>query len=226
MKNTFLLLLLLSSVFVEAQSLKDALFSGKLKNQPGTVIRKGDDLASKMDTAYKVPAADTATTTTGATAATSAQTTNTAVAQTQVATSASVVNTPDSSASLSTGTSVATNTESNETTETPKEAAPKPKDNNAVLKEYMSSFAETLKAEVLSTKKVKKGDYFVQVSYVIETDGKMTVNDVYVDPENSYLQQQIKDRLAAETPQLKPVLNSVGTPRKVNKKYNLTLTKE
>ena len=60
MKITCLSFLLLISFCAKSQSLKDALFSGRLKNQPGTVIRKGDDLASKMDTAYKVPAADTA----------------------------------------------------------------------------------------------------------------------------------------------------------------------
>ena len=40
-----------------AQSLKDLLFSGKLKNDSGTVIRKGEDLTGKLDTAAKKPAA-------------------------------------------------------------------------------------------------------------------------------------------------------------------------
>lgn len=224
MKNTFLLLLLFSSVFAKAQSLKDALFSGKLKNQPGTVIRKGDDLASKMDTTYKVPAGDTAK----ATTATTAQTTPVSVAQAQPDLSTAATDNKVNASPSSDTTAVATTAEPAEATDAPKEAAPpKPKDNNAILKEYMNGFAETLKAEVLSSKKVKKGDYFVQVSYVIEPDGKITVNDIYVDPENPYLQQQIKDRLASsDMPQLKPVLNSAGVPRKVNKKYNFTLTKE
>ncbi len=53
MKKGILFLLLISSVFAHAQSLKEALYGGKLKNQPGTVIHKGDDLSSKMDTASK-----------------------------------------------------------------------------------------------------------------------------------------------------------------------------
>src|SRR4051812_42051893 len=59
MKKGILLLLLISSVFAHSQSLKDALFGGKLKNDPGTVIRKGDDLSAKIDTAHKLAAVDT-----------------------------------------------------------------------------------------------------------------------------------------------------------------------
>ena len=53
MKKGFLLLLLISSFFANAQSLKEALYGGKLKNEAGTVIRKGDDLSTKIDTATK-----------------------------------------------------------------------------------------------------------------------------------------------------------------------------
>src|SRR5215204_4675044 len=45
MKKGILFLLLFVSVFAEAQSLKEALFRGKLKNDNNTVIRKGDDLS-------------------------------------------------------------------------------------------------------------------------------------------------------------------------------------
>ncbi len=53
MKKGILFLLLISSMFAEAQTLKETLYRGKLKNQPGTVIRKGDDLSTKMDTVRK-----------------------------------------------------------------------------------------------------------------------------------------------------------------------------
>ena len=90
----------------------------------------------------------------------------------------------------------------------------------------MATVASTLTAEALPNKKVKKGIYYVTVSYAIETDGQLTVSDVFVMPENSYLQQQTKDRITLEAPKLQPVLNSSGTPRKVTRKYNMTLTKE
>lgn len=225
MKNTFLLLLLISAVATNAQSLKDALFSGKLKNQPGTVIRKGDDLTAKMDTAYKVPAADTGKA--NITAVTPEPVKKSPAPQTDPGNAnVAPVNKPNdqTNAAIQTDTTTTETTEA-VTTDTPKEAA-KPKDNNGIWKDYIKTLSETLKAEVLSSKKVKKGDYYILVSYAIETDGKVTVTDVFVDPGNDFLQQQIKDRLSLEAPQLNPVLNSAGTPRKVNKKYNFTLTKE
>src|SRR5438128_2715240 len=53
MKKGILVILLTSSVIVNAQTLKEALYGGKLKTDSGTVIRKGDDLSSKIDTSKK-----------------------------------------------------------------------------------------------------------------------------------------------------------------------------
>src|SRR5687768_15100049 len=53
MKRGILLLLLAAGFTAQGQSLKDALYGGKLKNQAGTVIRKGDDLSTKIDTTAK-----------------------------------------------------------------------------------------------------------------------------------------------------------------------------
>lgn len=208
--------MLLGSLAVQGQSLRDALYSGKLKAEPGTVIRKGDDLKSKMDTVQKKAAPDSAQAI-AATAPDSATKKGVAVTNTTV--------TPDSTA-----IAAANDTAANATVATTEAAAapatPKPKDNNALVKEYMNTVAVTLTTEALPNKKVKKGTYYVTVSYAIETDGQLTVSDVFVMPENSYLQQQTKDRITLEAPKLTPVLNSSGTPRKVTRKHNMTLTKE
>src|SRR4051794_38577214 len=50
MKKGILFLLLVASFSAKAQSLKDLLYSGKLKNDSNTVIRKTDDLSTKIDT--------------------------------------------------------------------------------------------------------------------------------------------------------------------------------
>ena len=47
MKKVMLFLFVAFTVTANAQSLKDALFSGKLKTDSGTVIKKGDDLINK-----------------------------------------------------------------------------------------------------------------------------------------------------------------------------------
>ncbi len=220
MKKGILLLLLISSLFADAQSLKEALYSGKLKNEPGTVIRRGDDLSSKMDTATRKPATDETA------KANTAQPVVDSLAKKQPATTESAAvastttekqeNTPAATDTAATG----------EAAKAPDDTAAAPKDNNALWKAYMSGIIGTLKTEVLSSKKVKSGSYYVLLSYAIGTDGQVTVNDVFVSPENEFLQKQIKDRLALETLRLNPVLSDSGTPRKVNKKYNFTITKE
>ncbi|MES1224991.1 MAG: hypothetical protein ABUT20_56405, partial [Bacteroidota bacterium] len=56
MKKIILLLAVVISVTANAQSLKDLLYSGKLKSDTGSVVRKTDDLSTKIDTAKKKPA--------------------------------------------------------------------------------------------------------------------------------------------------------------------------
>lgn len=214
MKKGVLLVLLASSIFAHGQKLKDALFSGKLKTQSGGVIRKDDDLSSKIDTGRAVPAVDTSTLTKTTIPATNVPAQNApAQADSAVAVTAT---TGDTSAAVTDTTAIATTA--------PKAAAPR--NNNTVFKQYADSVAAALKTEVLPSKKVKRGDYYVLVSYVIDTTGQVEVSDVFVSPENIFLQQQIKERLSVDTPHLDPVLNSTGKPRKVTKKYNFTLSKE
>jgi len=206
MKKGILFLLLITSVFAKAQSLKDALFSGKLKNQSGTVIRKGDDLSSKMDTAQKA-AADTA----NATAAlpgvdSTVQTSSTTTSDTAAGVTAE-------------NTNVAT-----DPTNTAAPAAT-PATNNAIWKTFIDSVASDVKNDITDSKKVKRGNYSVTVTYAIETDGETTINDVFVAPDNDYVKQLVRSRLSADSPRLSPVLNSAGAPRKVIKRQSFTVSK-
>lgn len=206
------------SVFANAQTLKEALYGGKLKNQSGTVIRKGDDLSSKIDSTTQVETAEAE---------------NATIAAVDSAANSVPVQADSVAVSPTTTDNTGSTDAASSTTEaTPPEAASAPesaaapKSNNAIWKIYTDSVASGLKAEALSSKKVKRGSYYVMVSYTIETDGQVTVGDVFVSPENDYLQQQIKDRFSVDTPRLSPVLNSSGTPRKVTRKSSFTLTKE
>lgn len=222
--------MLFGSFFAQGQSLKEALFSGKLKNEPGTTIRKGEDLSTKIDTATRKVAVTTdSVKTSPATAGKAdnaakltpvqgATTTTTTVTQTTV--------TPATSNETAEQTGTAPAAAEAAATHVATPAAAKPKDNTALFKEHMQTLKSTLESDVLSSKKLKKGSYYVQVTYVIGTDGQTTITDVYVDPENKFLQQQIADRLNSETPKLNPVLNSTGTARKVTKRYNFTLEKQ
>ena len=227
MKKGIFLLLLISSLFAaDAQSLKDALYGGKLKNQPGTVVRKGDDLAKleaeKKEAELRVVDSlrtDSLAKLTAKIAADSAGRTD-SVLITSIATGDTTMQ------ANATATTASEGTEAIKEAEAPAENAVDPKDNNALLKAYMDGLVTTFKSEVLSSKKVKNGSYYVLVSYAIETDGQLAITDVFVSPENDFMQKQIKERLALETPKLNPVLSSSGKARKVNKKYNFTLVKE
>ena len=188
---------------VNAQSLKDALYSGKLKTDSGTVIRKGEDLSSKIDTTTKKKPAI-------------AERPQTTVVMRDSAGVALPV-AEDSAVSTSPVTPVAGE---GETT-----AAAAPKDNNKIWKDYMDELTGTLRTEVMTSKKIKGGTYSVLVEYEIGTDGQVTATNVSSSPENSFLEQQVKERITLTAPQLTPLLNTYGKPRKALKKQTIILAK-
>ena len=208
MKKGILFLLLIASFSVKAQSLKDLLYSGKLKKDSNTVIRKGDDLSSKIDTSTKKPVeAEKAKVVAAAPADSLSK---------QVNSQTTAVNTPTgdvNAAVMAVPVAAAASTD-----------APA-KNNNQVLKEYMDSLVSTLKTDVLPSNKIKKETYYLYVDYEIETDGVVNVTNVVSSPENAFLQQQIKDRILLDAPKLTPVLDSSNKPRKVKRKYNFNITK-
>ena len=195
MKKGILLMLLVSSVIANAQSLKDALYSGKLKTDSGTVIRKGDSLRLKTDTGTKKPVEPEKAKLVAAAGDSSKKASTIQTDSVKIA----IVEKADTVVAV--------------------------KDNNKIWKEYMDSVKSTLNAEVLSSKKIKSGTYYIQVEYEIDIDGQVTINNVLPVPENSFLQQQVKERLTLSAPRLNPVLASNGKPRKVIKHYNFTLSK-
>ena len=196
MKKVMLLLLLTSGFMANAQSLKDLLYNGTLKTDSGSVIRKGDDLSSKIDTAKKKPVEPQKTIIAG-------------TLKNGVKTGA--VSPIDSAVTANSS---------------PKDNATVTKDNNKLWKEFVDSVTSTLKTEVLPSKKIKKGDYLLLVDYEIGLDGQITITNVFCSPENSFLQEQVKERLGISTPQLNPVMGGNGKPRKVIKRYTLNLSKE
>lgn len=190
MKTGILLVLLLAgAASAQSQSLKDLLYSGKLKSDTGTVVRKTDDLSTKIDTTTKKPVEPEKTKTT--TVVRDAAQSQTAVAQTDSVTM-------------------------------PATAA---KDNNKVWKDYMDELMGTLRTEVMPSKKIKSGTYSVLIEYEIGLDGGITVNSVSASPESSYLEQQVKERITLTAPQLTPLLNTYGKPRKAVKKQTIILSK-
>ena len=110
--------------------------------------------------------------------------------------------------------------------EEPKTTSEVNRDNTKAWKEFIDSLVSTMKTEVLSSKKIKKGSYNILADYEIGLDGTVTIKNVFVTPESDWLQLQVKERLGISTPKLDPVLGSNGKPRKVNKRHSFTITKE
>ncbi len=235
MKKGILFLFLAATFTSKAQSLKDLLFSGKLKMDSNTVIRKTDDLSTKIDTSQKkapevkataaIQPVDTAIKVNNSKVTTTNQ--NPAVT-TQ---SAAVVNQPDiirdtaagiisSTAAAATGNEVVSG---NEVAPAPSA----PKTNNKIWKEYTDSVAVGLKNEVMSSKKIKKDTYFFMIDYDLAPDGEVTITNVTVSPENKTLQEQVKMRMdAVGAPKMNPIPNSTPTTKKAKRRYSFSVTKD
>lgn len=175
-----------------AQSLKELLYSGKLKSDTGSVVRKTDDLSSKIDTSTRKPPPPPV----------------------------QEVLTVDSS-----GATVVTRVPtSNPTDSTSKEPA-RPRDNDEVWKEYTDELLVEIKREILPNRKIKEGTYSILVVYEIDVDGQVNINTVSASPANDFLADQIRNRMTLSAPNLTPLLNQFGKPRKAIKRQTLILTK-
>ena len=216
MKKGIVFLLLAVSFTAHSQKLKDLLYSGKLKSDSNTVVRSTDDLSTKIDTAQKKPA-DTAKLI--------------AVIPGDSIAKAALPARADKVAHAAAGTDSAVQeagvTEPVTGAEPIMPVATTPvKSNNKIWKEYIDSLQGSLKTEVLTNKKVKKETYYMMVEYELGTDNQVSILNVMASPENTFLQEQVKERILYNPPQLNPVLDGNNQPKKVKRKYSFTITKE
>ena len=201
MKLVIVLAILATASSANAQSLKETLYGGKLKSDTGTVIRKGEDLSTKIDTTTRKKPVEVVEKPKVVTASLDAAGNIVTTVQSEPATAPVVLD--------STGTPVAV----------------APKDNNKAWKDFMDEFTTTLRTDVMTSKKIKNGTYSVLIEYEIGTDGQIAVNNVNVAPESSFLAEQVKERITLTAPRLTPLLGTNGKPRKAVKKQTITVSK-
>lgn len=211
--------LVMGTVSANAQSLKETLFSGKLKSDSGTVVRKTDDLSTKIDSTprkqVEQPKLAPPMTVDG----------SGRLVPGEVAAGTVAASTSTGTTTPATTTTTVTNADGTPITTTVP-VAEKPKDNNSVWKAYIDEFTGNLRTEVLTNKKIKNGTYSVLIDYNIETDGAITINSVSSSPKSDYLEEQIKNRLTLSVPVMTPLLGTNGKPRKAaNRKQMITLAK-
>lgn len=197
MKAIVLFTLCLLAVSANSQSLKEALYGGKLKADTGTVLKKGDSLRIRENITQKIIADS--------------------IKKETVAIEKQNAAGKDTTVIVSTDTLAIAET-------IPAEKAV-PKDNTKTWKAFIDEFSSTIKSEVLTSGKVKNGTYSVLIDYEIGPDGQININSVSSDPSSSFLEQQIKERLTLTAPQLNPVMGTNGKPRTVSKKQLLSFVK-
>ncbi len=217
MKYLILISFLISSTYTvqsqeKKQSLRDLLFSGKLKKDSTGVIRSTDDLSQKIDTTTKKEVQSVNSTSPAA----NVQQPNNSVTSKAPA-SATVV-----ASALDTATSKADTAAALPVTAT---VAPA-KSNTKLLKEYTDSLVKTLQEGPLKSKQIKKNTYFVMLDYEIDTDGQVNFTNVTSTPENSLLQAQVKQILDSTPLRLNPVTDSNNQGKKVKRKQQFSVTKE
>ncbi|MBN8865566.1 MAG: hypothetical protein J0H92_19480 [Sphingobacteriales bacterium] len=206
----FLLFMLALGVSAPAQSLKEALYGGKLKLDSGAVIRKGDDLKAHIDTSTRKPVVAEKQASLSA-----AKDSLTQKGQTsQLTNAATQQEAADNPVAGTTSPAVGNNTGTNAAA-----------DNNKVWKDYIDELMTAIRTDVLPSKKIKNGTYYVLVDYEIDVDGQVAVKNITCSPGSEYLEEQVRERINLTAPRLTPLLNTYGKPRKAAKKQNLTITK-
>jgi hypothetical protein len=217
MKWGLLGLLLFLGSAASAQTLKELLYSGKLKNDSNTVIRRTDDLSKKIDTAPKPVAPPVAAKPT--TALGEEKVANTVAVTPPAATG---VQTPPAGTPPATPPATVATADENATAApaTPEAPAAPVKSPNRIWKEHTDALVASMKGDIQSNRKIKKESYYFTVEYEVETDGTVTILGLTSAPENATLLQLVKDRLTAETPKLSPVA------KKAKRRYNFMITKD
>jgi hypothetical protein len=213
MKAIVLFTIILLATSAKSQSLLDAIYSGKLKADTGAVLRKGDSLKIKENMAQKVVADSIR---------------KDSIAAANVAAAIEKQNAAASTKETTNGATTNTSTAGNPGAPPAESSAVEkavPKDNNRIWKTFVDSVSNSIKSEVLSSGKIKKGAYSVLINYEIMPTGQINIISVASDPENSFLDGQIKMRLTLDAPALNPVLGTNGQPRTVARKQMLTFVK-
>jgi hypothetical protein len=196
MKTVFLFAAACIIIPCSAQSLKDSLFSGKLKADSNLVKKsKINEQKPVTDTAKKMAPA----------------TINKAA--------------PDSVTGVITDNPNAVLTDSVQAETAAINPPLRYEDNNKVWKKFTDQHIAIINSEVLPSKKIKKGTYSVMIEYEIGTDGVVTTKNVTSTPSNDFLVEQVKERMMANAPQLAPMIRD-GVPRKSSRRQVFNFTKE
>lgn len=92
-------------------------------------------------------------------------------------------------------------------------------------KRFIESNTTIITQQANDTRKVKKGEYQIEIEYEIGLNGRITTTGVTCAPQNEYLVEQFTE-LMKRAPVLSPPIYSDGKPRKMTAKQPVTVTKK
>jgi hypothetical protein len=188
MKTLFFAIILFSATISKAQSLRDSLFSGKLKN-PLKQAEVAKDSANKVakDSAVAVTKQDAPAAVTG---------------------------------------------ENKTATEMQKPDDTMPDSLNKLYyakqkawKRFIDQQTMIISQQADESKKVKKGEYYIEFDYEIGLNGRVKASNISCSPKNDFLQETVTDILS-RPPVLAPPVYGDGKPRVASAKQQITILKK
>lgn len=92
-------------------------------------------------------------------------------------------------------------------------------------KRFIEINTQIISQQANDTKKVKKGEYAIEVEYEIGLNGKIKANNITCNPPNEFLLEQVTE-LMKRAPTLAPPIYSDGKPRPLKATQSITITKK
>jgi len=92
-------------------------------------------------------------------------------------------------------------------------------------KRFIDINSTIISQQAADTKKVKKGEYTVEIEYEIGLNGKVKASEITCSPPNEFILEQVTE-LMKRPPTLSPPVYSDGKPRALTAKQTMTITKK
>lgn len=92
-------------------------------------------------------------------------------------------------------------------------------------KRFIETNTQIISQQADDSRKVKKGEYSIEIEYEIGLNGRITTSGITCSPHNEFLREQVTE-LMKRPPVLSPPIYSDGKPRKLSAKQPLTITKK
>ncbi len=92
-------------------------------------------------------------------------------------------------------------------------------------KRFIENNTQIISQQADDTRKVKKGEYTIEIEYEIGLNGRITTKNISCNPPNEFLLEQVTE-LMKRAPVLSPPVYSDGKPRALSGTQPITIAKK